>query len=474
MTLGVESYRKKRMPAVEPFINGLKIVPCDIAVCIPCLDELEYLPSTIDSIINAWNFYNFSQKNTTAQPSDNFQNSKISKTAQNTTQFFQPAQKAQACKTAQNAQTFQIERKFSTLLIVVNVNNKKSASEKTKNNNFLLYNMLCNSPLANKKAQNCKSNFFNFENYKSHAWNCENYKNVKLVPIDCFSKNRELPEKDGAGFARKVALDFAFLCCDGKNDAILCCLDADTLIDENYFCCIAKSFGDCVKNGKVFQKIKAGVTDFCHQLGKNEEQNNAILQYEKYLKTHSENLQKCGSPWYPVALGPTLVCTAQFYASCGGMNRHIAGEDFYFLQAMLKTCGDGEFTKIPCTVRPSSRLSERVTFGTGTAIKGQMEKTKIVQGFAQSSFEELKTLLDFVNDFCFLASKNCDIKAEDFFEELKKKSENAYNFLQKENFLNIWEKLFIQNRKDEKKLKKTFNCWFDGLKTIQFFHFLEK
>ncbi len=429
MTFGVETYRKKRMAAVEPYIAGLSVEPCDIAVCIPALDELEYLPATIDSIAEAWNFYVLCKN--AGQNKENVQ-----------TAIIQP-------------------RNFRRLLIVVNVNNRKSAGEQVKASNRLLFEKLCNSPLAKNAANSRPSGQNKFTN------------SIKLAAINSFSTGRELPEKDGAGFARKIALDYGFLCCNDRSDAILCCLDADTLIDTNYFIAIAQTFGDAVKNGKLVQKIKAGVTGFTHQPGQTAEQNAAIAAYEEYLKSHSCSLKNCGSAWWPVALGPTLVCTAQFYGACGGMNRHTAGEDFYFLQALLKSCRNGEFAEIPCMVHPAARFSNRVAFGTGTAIKAQIEQTKPVQGFLPGSYEELKTLLTFAENFCTAAGQNPGKKAEDFLSELLPVSAKSHAFLQQEQFEKVWPNLFAQNRKNSKNLMWAFNCWFDGLKTIRFFHFLE-
>lgn len=426
MTFGVETYRKKRMAAVEPYIAALPVKNCDIAVCIPALDELEYLPATIDSVVNAWNFYRFAGQNT---------------------------------RTA---------RIFNSLLIVVNVNNRQNAGEQVKINNRLLFEKLCNLPFAEntQNSQNTKNTIEQPRNPLNDS--------IRLVAINSFSPGNELPEKDGAGFARKIALDYGFLCCNGRSDAILCCLDADTLIDSDYFTAIAQSFGDIVKNGRAVQKVKAGVTGFHHQAGQTAQQNAAIISYEEYLKSHSRSLKNSGSPWWPVALGPTIVCTARFYGACGGMNRHIAGEDFYFLQAMLKSCGEGEFAEIPCTVHPAARLSNRVAFGTGTAIQAQIEQTKPVQGFLPSSFEELKTLLSFAENFCTAASQNSCIQADGFLTGLQPLSPKSCAFLQQENFAKIWQKLFDQNRKNKKALMWAFNCWFDGLKTIRFFHFLER
>jgi hypothetical protein len=53
-----------------------------------------------------------------------------------------------------------------------------------------------------------------------------------------------------------------------------------------------------------------------------------------------------------------MACRASAYVAAGGMNRRLAGEDFYFLQQVHKTSGVAAL--YGTTVHPSPRSSQRV------------------------------------------------------------------------------------------------------------------
>ena len=65
-------------------------------------------------------------------------------------------------------------------------------------------------------------------------------------------------------------------------------------------------------------------------------------------------------------IGSAFALTASAYARQGGMNRRKAGEDFYFINKLIKGEVFGEINDT--TVIPSPRVSNRVPFGTGRAI----------------------------------------------------------------------------------------------------------
>ena len=73
-----------------------------------------------------------------------------------------------------------------------------------------------------------------------------------------------------------------------------------------------------------------------------------------------------GLPYSYHTIGSAFAVTAKAYARQGGMNRRKAGEDFYFINKLIKGENFGEITNT--TVFPSPRTSNRVPFGTGKAI----------------------------------------------------------------------------------------------------------
>ena len=323
---------------------------------------------------------------------------------------------------------------------VINVNNRKSHSDEVKRNNQQLLEVF------------------------------RTYDQLRFRAINACSEGRTLSEKDGAGLARKIALDFAYLSSGGTSDALLCCMDSDTFVDEDYFCAIDDGFF----SPKLKRRPRAGVTDFFHRLDGNEQENSIIIEYEAYLKRHSEKLKKAKSPWFYVALGPTLVCTAETYAACGGMNRHVAGEDFYYLQALLKSTDEKTFIEIPTAVHPSPRVSWRVPFGTGAAISGTINGTYKIKDFSDGSFEVLSNFIALAEEMSEKAVNQGEPLLEEFLARAEKISALLAAFLKEEKFSDVWLNLFKQNKRNEKALFRAFHCWFDGLKTIRLFHALEK
>ena len=395
MIHSTETYRKKRMQIVEPFIAGLEPLAGDIFVCIPAINEYPLILKTIESLEKAEAFYKARCKEQNLVP--------------------------------------------KKICYVINVNNRESHSEEVKANNRELLELL------------------------------RTYDQTRFRAIDACSAGRTMSEKDGAGLARKIALDFAYISSGGTADALLCCMDSDTIVDSGYFCAIDDAFF----SPKLKKRPRAGVTDFSHRLDGTAQENSIITEYEAYLKRHSEKLKAAKSPWFYVALGPTLICTAEIYAACGGMNRHVAGEDFYYLQALLKSTTEKTFIEIPTSVHPSPRVSWRVPFGTGAAISGTINGTYKIKDFADESFRVLADFIALAEEICAKAVEQGDPLTEEFLDRAALISLELAAFLKEEKFESIWQNLFKQNRNNTKTLLRAFHCWFDSLKTIRLFHALE-
>ncbi|MGL4987056.1 MAG: glycosyltransferase [Treponemataceae bacterium] len=318
------------------------------------------------------------------------------------------------------------------IALIIVINNTESDKNSIKENNLQLLQELANY----------SSEFF-------------------IIPIDCASQNKTLPEKKGVGLARKIGMDFAI----EINCPILASMDADTLVEKNYFFSIFDLFSK-----KNLQKPFFALTDFTHQKAPDTQEQQAILFYENYLKNNSYNLQKTGYPYFPIALGPTLVCTAFAYVEAGGMNMRNAGEDFYFLQKLLKSnilSHENLFFSLKTCVHPSSRISKRVPFGTGRVVAQYLESGKIKK-INEKNYQILEVLLIFFKQI----SNNLSEDKIDFTEiHFKKLPSILQEFLQKENFLKVSENLFKNNKNSN--LYKAFLIWFDGLKAIQLFHFLD-
>ena len=237
----------------------------------------------------------------------------------------------------------------------------------------------------------------------------------------------------GAGLARKKGMDEAvrrFNLLENPNGIIIS-LDADTLVQENYFTEIEKYFHTHPNN-------PGATIAFDHQKnGLNERHLQGIFLYEKYMKYYKNALEFCGYPYPIFTVGSAFAVTAEAYVKRGGMNRRQAGEDFYFLQNLVQIGTVGEITQT--TVHPSARLSDRVPFGTGPVLQKWMNgeedltKTYNVQAFADlKAFFEKKDRLfkmsekEFLSLLDNLPSAVKEFLAEDkFWDEIQDLNANC-------------------------------------------------
>lgn len=177
-----------------------------------------------------------------------------------------------------------------------------------------------------------------------------------------------LPKKHaGVGLARKIGMDQAIHRFAYHNTAhgVICCFDADSTARANY---LQEVYA-------YFTKTSCGVAciHFEHPLQGDLPQvmYDAIAQYELHLRIYVEALKHMGFPYAYHTVGSSMAVRADAYCRQGGMNKRQAGEDFYFLQKLFQAEKTGNITGT-CII-PSSRISHRVPFGTGHAMKEMME-----------------------------------------------------------------------------------------------------
>ena len=175
-----------------------------------------------------------------------------------------------------------------------------------------------------------------------------------------------LPAKwAGVGWARKIGMDWALshFNMHGNSNGIIASLDADTLVAPNYLASILHHF---IENTRSV----AATVYFEHCTEDNGNAHNtaeAVVYYELYMRYFKHALRSVGFPEAIYTIGSAFAVKAKPYADMGGMNRKKAGEDFYFLHKMVRL---GAVTELNTTVvYPSARVSERVPFGTGPALK---------------------------------------------------------------------------------------------------------
>ena len=262
-----------------------------------------------------------------------------------------------------------------------------------------------------------------------------------------------LPElSGGVGAARKAGMD-AFIHTippEEMEKSVIYSLDADTLAGENYF---KDTLDEIFKGGAVS-------IPFSHQKADDPDAQKAIARYEAYMTRYVQKLSEAGSPYAFYTIGSAFAVRCDAYIRAGGMKIRQAGEDFYFLQAVAKSSAVRQLTG-EALVFPSPRISARVPFGTGPAVASLLAGNKLNE-IPDHAFEELKILLD-------LSRQDQWVKNAAANREIL--SPGARDFLKKEGFFNIWEKVCKNLPDSAEKRQKAFNEWFDGLKTLKFLHF---
>ena len=174
----------------------------------------------------------------------------------------------------------------------------------------------------------------------------------------------DLPKKHaGVGLARKIGMDEAvrrFSRCNAQHGIIAAC-DSDTVVQGNFFTAVERFFIEHPSCG-------VATIHFEHPLAGELPQSMyyAIAQYELHLRLYVHALESIGFIYPYHTVGSSMAVTAEAYCRQGGMNKRQAGEDFYFLQKMFQAERVGTIAET--MLIPSSRVSNRVPFGTGHAM----------------------------------------------------------------------------------------------------------
>lgn len=269
--------------------------------------------------------------------------------------------------------------------------------------------------------------------------------------------DKEIKEKfRTVGNARKCGFDGAIRQSDGKvTDKIFFSLDADTVISANYF---TRAFEYFVDN----PQSAGAVFNFEHRLEEDKLLALAAMRYEIYLLDYAVKLHKSLSRYGFWTIGSAFACTVRDYLRCGGMRRHAAGEDFYFLQALRKV-GDIGILK-DAFVYPAGRVSDRVPFGTGPAIARQL-KGEYPGLYDQQAFDLLKEF--------FLTCRDCTI--EELAGDIYKLAPSLLQeFFEQQDFANVWQKIVKNTPKEHAKLLESLHTYCDGFFILKFCHYLEE
>jgi hypothetical protein len=237
---------------------------------------------------------------------------------------------------------------------------------------------------------------------------------------------------------------------------IICNLDADTLVQNNYLAAVKKCFAG---------KAKAAVVAYEHQEPLIDEERAAIYCYEIFLRYWILGLKYARSPYAFHSIGSTMICSTDAYLDVRGMNRREAGEDFYFLNK-LKKIGNISYIK-NTRVFPSARASQRVPFGTG----------KRIQRFLNHEQEEYllydPQIFEILAQWLRVMEKSFQCNEDDIIGQAVLIHPLLTSFLNDCRFLKAWKNI-RRNVKKGDSLRCHLHCWFDGFQTLKLINYLSR
>ena len=280
---------------------------------------------------------------------------------------------------------------------------------------------------------------------------------ITLAWVDAATPGHTLPADEGVGLARKIGLDhgLSLLAASGEAGTVLVSMDADAPAGRGYLDALAAFYA----NGDRW----AGYAAYMHTFPESGFPADSVVAHEIYMRYHEIALRLAGSPYAYPALGSIISCTPQAYAACGGMNRRHAGEDFYFMQQLVKT---GTLEPVPyAIVFPSGRTSARTPFGTGRSVAGYQFGSPLDIEVPQICCYQ------FLRRFFLAINQNSGHSGTELLRLSAAIHPELASFLVRHRFSEVWQSL-MRHHTDRARGLHQFHVWFDGLRTIQFLHHL--
>ncbi len=283
---------------------------------------------------------------------------------------------------------------------------------------------------------------------------------LRLAVVDASSPGSEIPDADGGvGTARKIGMDavVGFIDRTETERGVICCLDADTLVEENYLSTVCSHFRR--------SHVPAAVSGYAHQKPPDQELLAAICCYELFLRAYVIGLSYARSPYAFHAIGSTMACTVDGYVAVRGMNRRTAAEDFYFLNKLAKIGRIGVITET--TVFPSPRISGRVPFGTGRQMLRHMTGgTDEYRLYDPRIFAIIREWFAGIEAAPDRDPKKILAEAETIHPRLAE-------YLCMSRLEMNWQNI-RRHSPDPRHLLRQFHVWFDGLKTMRLVRHLSR
>lgn len=271
----------------------------------------------------------------------------------------------------------------------------------------------------------------------------------------------ELPKKQaGVGYARKIGMDEAAWRFYSINNpkGVIDCYDADSNCMSNYLV-------ELVNLWEKYPKTHACSIRYEHPINGVEFDSTlyqGITLYELHLRYYNQASRYIKFPFAYHTIGSSMACCAESYIKFGGMNRHQAGEDFYFLQKIIP---HGHFMELNSTcVYPSPRPSHRVPFGTGRAMSKYLQSPE--ESILTYDFNSWLTLVPLFKNVDFLfESENKSI--DDWAAKL---NPALYQYLTNVNYTKKISEIKA-NTSNLESFRKRFYFWFDAFALLKYLNF---
>ena len=272
-----------------------------------------------------------------------------------------------------------------------------------------------------------------------------------------------LPSKwAGVGWARKLAMDEAIRILDRseREEGILVAFDADSRVSDNYFTEIESAF----RRNPSYNFVNL---NFCHPVDDpalSDSLREGIILYELYLRYLRNAIAWCGYIHSIHTVGSSFAVRASSYVKQGGMNRRQAGEDFHFLHKIILL---GDYGHVHgATVYPAARISHRVPFGTGAALKRWEEGDhELHTAYSLKTFE---TLCPLFSDPGYFFDKDPSLWESRFLQYDKQ----LYDYLKQLDLKNRLTGL-RDNCADRKNLVRRFYHEVNAFRIIQYLNLCE-
>lgn len=267
----------------------------------------------------------------------------------------------------------------------------------------------------------------------------------------------DLPSKTaGVGLARKIGMDEAWrrLMSTGQSNGLIVNLDMDCKVESNYFTALNEW------RLSALDKEAASIY-FEHPLPSGDHKVEAIVSYELHLRYFIEMQRWLGLPYAFHTIGSSMVVRAEAYGIVGGMNKRKAGEDFYFLHKLIKRDRFDDITET--CVYPAARISERVPFGTGKAIKDHLDHKRYAHTYSPKTFEVLSEAIVDVQQKLLSG-------IDDFYDMDKEWERPVRQFFDLTDIRSKWVEIFRHASTPEARLKRFF-LWFDAFMLMKYCHY---